>query len=143
MADKVFVISNAELEKRNIQPHTLYSTSIPLLEELATEVYTAKEAVEKFNNNEIDTNENFVVYREIGDEEIHVQMGKNDWQEIVINKDLQVHISSGDEGYSVDLYAWNEDTADDERDYDNEFISSCWASYEELNEARKGTEDEN
>ena len=140
MADKVFLIKYEELESKGILPHTLYNLPIPDLEKLATRVLTPKEAVERFNDNRINTEVYFTVYREVGDVEIHVEMGADDWQEIIVNKDLQIHIATKDEGYSIDLYAWNEDTPDDERDYDSEFISSCWASFAELEEAR-GSED--
>lgn len=74
-------------------------------------------------------------------DEIHITLGRDDWQEIIVNKDLQIHINTnGGEGYNIDLYAWNEDTPDEERDYDNEFITSCYASFAELNEARNPDE---
>lgn len=136
MADKVFVVNNEKLDNMKMELATLYHIPIPDLEKLADMVLTPKEAVEKFNNDEINTSEYQCVYREIGDEEIHVKMSKEDWQEVIINKDLQVHIHTSDEGYTVDLYAYNEDTPDEERDYDNEFLGSVYASYEEVDEAR-------
>lgn len=138
MADKVFVVSYTDMNDKSLLQHNLYTLPIPDLTNLANKVLTPKEAVEQLHNGEIDTVMNCVVYREIGDEEIHLRMGNDDWQEIIINKDLQIHINTnGGEGYNVDLYAYNEDTPDEERDYDNEFISSCYASYTELNEARQ------
>lgn len=140
MADKVFVVDTAKLEDKDIMLHTLYKLPIPELEKLADFVLTPKEAVEQLNNPEgamFNPEDYQCVYREIGDEEIHLSMGNDDWQEIVINKDLHIHVNTnGGEGYNVDLYAYNEDMADEDRDYDNEFISSCYASFEELNEAR-------
>ena len=136
MADKVFVVNLEEIKNKGTSIVALYHMPIPDLEKLADMVLTPKEAVEKLNSEEISTSEVQCVYREIGDEEVHVKMGKDDWQEIIVNNDLQVHIHTSDEGYTVDLYAYNEDTPDEERDYDNEFISSCYASYEEVEEAR-------
>ena len=143
MADKVFVVSYTDMDNEGLLQHNLYTLPIPDLTILASKVLTPREAVEQLHNGEIDTGMNCVVYREIGDEEIHLRMGKDDCQEIVINKDLQIHINTdGGEGYNVDLYAYNEDTPDEERDYDNEFISSCYASYAELNEARQPIEED-
>ena len=143
MADKVFVVSYTDMNNKGLLQHNLYTLPIPDLTNLASKVLTPREAVEQLHNGEIDTGMNCVVYREIGDEEIHLRMGKDDWQEIVINTDLQIHINTnGGEGYNVDLYAYNEDTPDEERDYDNEFISSCYASYAELNEARQPIEED-
>ena len=141
MADKVFVVNNEKLYPANpegMETIQLYHMSIPDLEKLADMVLTPKQAVEKFNNDEISTSEYQCVYREIADDEIHVTMGKNDWQEVIINKDLQVHIHTSDEGYTVDLYAYNEDTPDEERDYDNEFLGSVYTFYADVEEARKG-----
>ena len=136
MADKVFVVNLEELEDKGIELATLYHMSIPDLEKLAEFVLTPEQAVEQLNfpeNADFNPEDYQCVYREIGDEEIHVTMGNDDWQEIIINKDLQVHISTnGGEGYNVDLYAYNEDTPDEERD----------ASYQELNEARNYTEED-
>ena len=143
MADKVFVVSYTDMSDEGLLQHNLYTLPIPDLTNLASKVLTPREAVEQLHNGEIDTEMNCVVYREIGDEEIHLRMGNDDWQEIIINKDLQIHVNTnGGEGYNVDLYAYNEDTPDEERDYDNEFISSCYASYAELNEARQPIEED-
>ena len=143
MADKVFVVSYADMDDEGLIQHNLYTLPIPNLTNLADKVLTPREAVEQLHNGEIDTSMYCVIYREIGDEEIHLRMGNDDWQEIIINNDLQIHINTnGGEGYNVDLYTYNEDTPDEERDYDNEFISSCYASYAELDEARQPIEED-
>ena len=139
MADKVFVISLEKLEEQNIEIANLYHMPVGSLELMADFVFTPKEAVEQLNFPEqakFNPEGYQCVYREIGDEEIHVKMGIDDWQEVIINKDLQVHIHTSDEGYTVDLYAYNEDTPDEERDYDNEFLGSVYTFYEEVEEAR-------
>ena len=140
MTDKVFVVNLEELEDKNIEIASLYHMPIPDLTQLADFVLSPKQAIEHFNSDTLPIENDKVtfVYREIGDEEIHVKMSKDDWQEVIVNKDLQVHIHTSDEGYTVDLYAYNEDTPDEERDYDNEFLGSVYASYEEVEEARKG-----
>lgn len=50
---------------------------------------------------------------EIVNQEFHIGIGKEDWQEIVINNELHLHITKSNEGYIVDYYAY---TQGEERD---------------------------
>ena len=76
---------------------------------------------------------------QVQEEEHHVQVGKNDdWIDIVINNELQLHVSTnGGECYNIDLYAYNADVSDDDRDWEKEFIAATHASYEELKEIKE------
>ena len=76
---------------------------------------------------------------QVQEEEHHVQVGKqDDWVDIVINNELQLHVSTnGGECYNIDLYAYNADVSDDDRDWEKEFITATHASYEELKEIRE------
>lgn len=146
MADKVFIVNLEELEQKGIPPYQLFHMPIPDLEKISEKVMKPEQAISALqlpiDVQEYKSNLYQYVYREIGDEEIHVKMGIDDWQEVIVNKDLQIHIKTNNEGYSVDLYAWNENTPDDERDYDNEFLGGCYAFYADVDEARKVDEDE-
>ena len=140
MAQNIYVIEINKLPQ-GTWLHELQDLTPSELHSKAVEVMTIEQAVSQLNNpdNPIYPSERFFfVYKNVPDEEIHITMGKDDWQELVINNDLQIHINTnGGEGYNVDLYAYNENTPDEERDYDNEFITSCYASFQELNEARQ------
>ena len=43
----------------------------------------------------------------MNEEELHIEMGKEDWQEIVINNKLHIHLKTNYRGYSIDLYKYN------------------------------------
>lgn len=137
MADKVFVLSLDILDGDVMKA---YEMPVADLEKIAYKVLTPKQAVMQLNNIEFATfnpEEYFCVYREIEDEEIHVKMGKDDWQEIIINEDLHIHVNTnGGEGYNVDLYAYHTEELGEDHDYGEDFITSCYASFEELDEAR-------
>lgn len=140
MAQNIYVIEIDKLPQ-GTWLHELHHLTPSELHSMAVDVLTVEQAVSQLNSPDsaIYPSERFYfVYKNVSDEEIHVSMScKDDWQEIIVNKDLQIHINTnGGEGYNVDLYAYNE-APDDERDYDNEFITSCYASFQELNEARQ------
>lgn len=77
-----------------------------------------------------------LIPKQVQEDEYHVQMGKqDDWTDIVINNELQLHVSTnGGECYNIDLYAYVTNVPDDDRDWDNEFIAATHASYSELKE---------
>ena len=87
----------------------------------------------------INLSEYHLIPMQVQEEEHHVQVGKNDdWIDIVINNELQLHVSTnGGECYNIDLYAYNADVSDDDRDWEKEFITATHASYEELKEIRE------
>ena len=87
----------------------------------------------------INLSEYHLIPKQVQEEEHHVQVGKNDdWVDIVINNELQLHVSTnGGECYNIDLYAYNADVSDDDRDWEKEFITATHASYEELKEIKE------
>ena len=87
----------------------------------------------------INLSEYHLIPKQVQEEEHHVQVGKqDDWVDIVINNELQLHVSTnGGECYNIDLYAYNADVSDDDRDWGADFISSAYASYEELKEIKE------
>ena len=137
MANKVFLID------KSIATELVQIMPVAELELKAKEVLTVKDFVNRINNNTINLQDSMPVYREVLDEEIHVSMGRNgDWQEIVINNELQLHVTtSSGEGYSVDLYVYKEGVADDDRDWDSEFISSAYATFTELDDLKAEPEE--
>lgn len=136
MKEKLFLVkksSNYPLEK-------LKKKSIP---ELAV---TADYVLESFSSlstlvtkGTINLSEYHLIPMQIQEEEHHVQIGKNDdWINIVINNELQLHVSTnGGECYNIDLYAYNADVSDNDRDWEKEFITATHASYEELKEIKE------
>ena len=87
----------------------------------------------------INLSEYHLISKQVQEEEHHVQVGKNDdWIDIVINNELQLHVSTnGGECYNIDLYAYDTDVSDEDKDWGADFISSAYASYEELKEIRE------
>ena len=87
----------------------------------------------------INLSEYHLIPKQVQEEEHHVQVGKqDDWIDIVINNELQLHVSTnGGECYNIDLYAYDTDVSDEDKDWGADFISSAYASYEELKEIRE------
>ena len=87
----------------------------------------------------INLSEYHLIPEQVQEEEHHVQVGKNDdWIDIVINNELQLHVSTnGGECYNIDLYAYNADVSDEDRNWEKEFIAMTHASYEELKEIKE------
>lgn len=136
MKEKLFLIkksSNYTLER-------LKKKSIPEL------TVTADYVLESFGSFStlvtegiINLSEYHLIPKQVQEEEHHVQVGKNDdWIDIVINNELQLHVSTnGGECYNIDLYAYNADVSDDDKDWGADFISSAYASYEEIKEIKE------
>ena len=137
MSNKVFLID------KSIATELVQIMPVAELELKAKEVLTVKDFVDRVSNNTINLQDNMPVYREVLDEEIHVNMGRNgDWQEIVINNELQLHVAtSSGEGYSVDLYIYREGVADEDRDWDSELVSSAYATFAELDDLKAEPEE--
>lgn len=136
MKEKLFLIkksSNYPLER-------LKKKSIP---ELTVTADYVLESFDSFTEGIINLSEYHLIPKQVQEEEHHVQVGKNDdWLDIVINNELQLHVSTnGGECYNIDLYAYNADVLDDDRDWEKEFITATHASYEELKEIRETTEE--
>lgn len=63
--------------------------------------------------------------------ELEVQIANEDWQDIVINKELVLHVSkSADGGYIVDLY--RNSKLSEEYMYEEDFITSVTLWYDDL-----------
>lgn len=137
MSNKVFLID------KSIATELVQIMPVAELELKAKEVLTVKDFVNRINSNTINLQDVMPVYREVLDEEIHVNMGRNgDWQEIVINNELQLHVAtSSGEGYSVDLYIYREGLADEDRDWDSELVSSAYATFAELDDLKAEPEE--
>lgn len=88
------------------------------------------------NEGHITVSDYYFVPARVEEEEIYIQLERtSDSQEIVVNKKLQIHINTnGGEGYNVDLYAYNNDKPDNERNWAKEYITSTYASYAEIEE---------
>ena len=136
MKEKLFLVkksSNYPLEK-------LKKKSIPELTVIADYVLESFSSfITLVTEDMINLSGYHLIPKQVQEEEHHVQVGKNDdWIEIVINNELQLHISTnGGECYNIDLYAYNADVSDDDRNWDSEYISSTYASYEELKKIKE------
>ena len=64
----------------------------------------------------------------MNEEELHIEIGKEDWQEIVINNKLHIHLKTSYRGYSIDLYKYNMTNPKEE-----DFIFGYQISNAELN----------
>lgn len=58
----------------------------------------------------------------------------SDWYDVIINDELQLHISRNETGYSIDCYRYAEQTEmeDEDYDFDSDFITSCTVNDEDL-----------
>ena len=67
-------------------------------------------------------------------DEIHINLHSvNDFKDIVIDKKLLIHISTNSgSGYDIDIYAYN-DNKSDNIDWDDEYITSNYVSYDSIN----------
>ena len=91
----------------------------------------------------INLSEYHLIPMQVQEEEHHIQVGKkDDWIDIVINNELQLHVNTnGGEYYHIDLYAYDTDFSDEDKDWGAHFISSAYASYEEIKEIKETTEE--
>lgn len=62
---------------------------------------------------------------------IEINLGERDWQEVVINNSLQLHITSNMDGICIDYYRYREEF-DDQENYDDDFIGSRYFLWDEL-----------
>lgn len=87
----------------------------------------------------IDISEYHLIPMQVQKEKHHAQVGKNDdWIDIIINNELQLHVSTnGGECYNIDLYAYNADVSNSDRNWGKEFITATHVSYEELREIKE------
>lgn len=67
-------------------------------------------------------------------DEIHIKLNcVNDFKDIVINEKLLLHITTdSSSGYDIDIYAYN-DNKSDNIDWDDEYITSNYISYDSIN----------
>lgn len=67
----------------------------------------------------------------MNEDEIKITMGKEDWQEVVINKQLQLHITTNVDGICIDYYKYR--TPDEVFDnYDDDYIGTRYFLWEDL-----------
>ena len=86
--------------------------------------------------------EYYLVPKQVQEDEHHIRLGKqDDCLDIVVNNELQIHISTnGGDCYNIDLYVYNDNISDDDRDWDSEYISSistCYKIIEEIKQKEK------
>ena len=135
MKEKLFLVS-----KSNYSFERLKNKSVPELTVIAEYVLESFGSFSTLvTEGIINISEYHLIPKQVEEEEHHVQIGKqDDWLDVVINKELQLHINTnGGEGYNIDLYAYNDDVSDDDRYWDSEYISSTHASYEEIKEIKE------
>lgn len=73
-----------------------------------------------------------LIAKQIQDEdEHHFQLDKqDDCLDIVVNNELQIYINTTGNYYHLNLYAYNGDVSDKDKDWDSDYISSTYANYE-------------
>lgn len=62
---------------------------------------------------------------------IEINLGERDWQEVVINKQLQLHITTNFDGICVDYYKYRNPNEDAD-DFDDDFIGSRYFLWDDL-----------
>ena len=140
MAEKLFLVKKSS----NHTLDTLKMKSIPELAVTADYVFGSFSSFSTLvTAGIINLSEYHLIPKQVQEGEHHVQVGKNDdWINIVINNELQLHVSTnGGECYNIDLYAYNADVSDDNRNWEKEFITATHASYEEIKEIKETTEE--
>ena len=75
-----------------------------------------------------------LIPKQVQEDEHHMKIGRqDDWLEIVINNELQLHVSTNSgECYNIDLYTYDENVSDENKDWDNDYISTISVSYETI-----------
>lgn len=58
-----------------------------------------------------------------------IKIGITDYQDIIIDNLVVLHINKNDEGYSFDIYRKDKYDADD---YDEGFVTGTWCHYDEV-----------
>ena len=62
------------------------------------------------------------------EEQIKIKMVEDDYFDVIVNDQLEIHIKRNDIGYSVDLYKYiPQESMQEDHDFDNDFISGCTA----------------
>lgn len=122
MTTKVLLIDRDKLSEEDLQTKHLAELKL-----MADYDFTMPEFAEKLNAH-INFSNQFLVYPyEVMEDEITLEQdGSHD---IIVNKQLEVHIGKSDVGYYVDLfrYATDEELSQDDYDMDADFISGCTA----------------
>ena len=136
-SDKVFVVSLDKIEELDIQTSTLETMSIEELEKISCGVLEPKQAIKHLNFPEIspyDVEDHLFIYREIEEDQLNLAMGVDDYHDVIINKELHIHIKSDEEGYAMDLYPYRDDQSldDEDRDLDDDLISGTWVTHSEI-----------
>lgn len=60
-------------------------------------------------------------------DEINITMGEEDWQEIIVDKKLHIHISKTHTGIAIDLYRYNPDNPTED-----DLLGSLWYTPDDL-----------
>lgn len=130
MATNIFVINLDKCEQRSLADLNKLTPSE--LISLADKIITPQQFCEMINSEiyaidgeNYSPEEFYFVSKDVADEEIHVTMGEDDWQEIIINKELHLHITCSEGNYNFDYYRWFEGMdMDEDHDFDSDYIKS-------------------
>lgn len=62
------------------------------------------------------------------EEQIKIKMVEDDYFDVIVNDQLEIHIRRNDIGYSVDLYKYiSQENMQEDHAFDDSFISGCVA----------------
>ena len=132
MANIIFLIP---IEDERQTRETVEVLPFPVLEDLAEKKYESiDEFVKELSENALDLTGYHVIHRYIQDDHIHVTVTEEFPSEIVINKSLELHVSTSEGNIAIDYYRYADEELMENEDYDfdDDFIRSTWFDYNDL-----------
>lgn len=148
MANNVFLLKRERANELGLNPTILDNRTVSELITLADYVVPAMDVIRNLSGLsplvvfdgtrevEISLDDYILIPKHVDDEEIPVVLHEDDAVDILINKELELHIKRNDIGYSFDFYNPADAKAmeEDDYDFDGDFIKGFVIEDDELAE---------
>lgn len=149
MANNVFLLKRERANELGLNPVILNNRTVSELIALADYVVPAMDVIRNLSGLsplvvfdgtrevEISLDDYILIPKHVDDEEIPVVLHEDDAVDILINKELELHIKRNDIGYSFDFYNPADAKAmeEDDYDFDGDFIKGFVIEDDELAES--------
>ena len=148
MANNVFLLKRERANELGLNPVILNNRTVSELIALADYVVPAMDVIRNLSGLsplvvfdgtrevEISLDDYILIPKHVDDEEIPVVLHEDDAVDILVNKELELHIKRNDIGYSFDFYNPTDAKAmeEDDYDFDGDFIKGFVIEDDELSE---------
>ena len=148
MANNVFLLKRERANELGLNPTILDNRTVSELIALADYVVPAMDVIRNLSGLsplvvldgtrevEISLDDYILIPKHVDDEEIPVVLHEDDAVDILVNKELELHIKRNDIGYSFDFYNPTDAKAmeEDDYDFDGDFIKGFVIEDDELSE---------